>query len=114
MPTLDSPLQLSPVFKPKIWGRADLAPLFTRPLDSFSAGRTQGISAGGSRADLIGEVWITDDASQFRNGPLAGMTLAEASEKYGPELNGENWKGRRFPLLAKYIYTSDWLSVQVH
>ena len=114
MPTLDSPLQLSPVFKPKIWGRADLAPLFTRPQDPTSTGRPRGTSARASSAALIGEVWITDDASQFRNGPLADMTLAEASEKYGPELNGKNWKDRRFPLLAKYIYTSDWLSVQVH
>jgi mannose-6-phosphate isomerase len=42
------------------------------------------------------------------------MTLAEASEKFGPELCGESWPERRFPLLAKYIFTSDWLSVQVH
>jgi mannose-6-phosphate isomerase len=42
------------------------------------------------------------------------MTLAQASEKYGPELHGKSWPGRRFPLLAKYIFTSDWLSVQVH
>jgi mannose-6-phosphate isomerase len=42
------------------------------------------------------------------------MTLAEASEKYGPELHGTAWPGRRFPLLAKYIFTGDWLSVQVH
>jgi mannose-6-phosphate isomerase len=114
MPTLDSPLQLSPVFKPKIWGRADLSPLFTRPQDSASSPSRHGISTCGESATLIGEVWITDDTSQFRNGPLAGMTLAEASEKYGSDLNGRSWKDRRFPLLAKYIYTSDWLSVQVH
>jgi mannose-6-phosphate isomerase len=42
------------------------------------------------------------------------MTLAEASEKHGLELHGKSWTGRRFPLLAKYIFTSDWLSVQVH
>ena len=114
MPTLDSPLQLSPVFKPKIWGRADLSPLFTRPQNSIPSQRPRGTPARGSRTTLIGEVWITDDASQFKNGPLAGTTLLEASEKYGPELNGRSWKDRRFPLLAKYIYTSDWLSVQVH
>jgi mannose-6-phosphate isomerase len=114
MPTLDSPLQLSPVFKPKIWGRADLSPLFTRPQNSIPSQRPRGTPARGSRTTLIGEVWITDDASQFKNGPLAGTTLLEASEKYGPELNGRSWKDPRFPLLAKYIYTSDWLSVQVH
>ena len=64
--------------------------------------------------ERIGEVWVTDDSSRFLNGPAAGMTLAEASEKYGTELHGSSWPGRRFPLLAKYIFTSDWLSVQVH
>ncbi|MBZ5514148.1 MAG: class I mannose-6-phosphate isomerase [Acidobacteriia bacterium] len=114
MPTLDSPFQLSPVFKPKIWGRADLRPLFTRPQDSLVSANLHGTSARATETPLIGEVWITDDTSQFKNGPLAGMTLAEASEKYGPALNGRNWKSPRFPILAKYIYTSDWLSVQVH
>ena len=106
MPKLDSPLQLSPVFKPKIWGRDNLAPIFTRPKPA-ALPRPSG-------NELIGEVWITDDESRFMNGPIAGMTLAKASEEYGPELYGTNWRGRRFPLLAKYIYTSDWLSVQVH
>lgn len=102
MPRLDSPLQLSPIFKPKIWGRDDLGPIFTRP-------KTHDVAD-----ELIGEVWITDDDSRFMNGPIAGMTLAEASKELGPELHGTNWSDRRFPILAKYIYTSDWLSVQVH
>ncbi|MBI4164912.1 MAG: class I mannose-6-phosphate isomerase [Acidobacteria bacterium] len=101
MPNLDSPLQLSPVFLPKIWGREKLEPIFKRPA-SFPPG------------ELIGEVWLTASESRFMNGPIAGMTLGEASEQFGPQLNGEMWKDRRFPLLAKYIYTSDWLSVQVH
>jgi mannose-6-phosphate isomerase len=99
MPTLDGPLQLSHIFKPKIWGRRDLSPLFSPPPGLPGA---------------IGEVWITDDASRFLNGPVAGLTLAEASQKYGPELHGSGWQGRRFPILAKYIFTGDWLSVQVH
>ncbi len=102
MPELDSPLQLSPVFVPKIWGRENLAPIFKRPRKSTPAG------------ELIGEVWITADDSRFMNGPIAGMTLRDASEKLGPALNGANWNGRGFPLLAKYLYTSGWLSVQVH
>lgn len=101
MPTLDTPLQISNVYKPKIWGRKDLSPLFEKPPEY-----------GGS--ELIGEVWITDDAGCFLNGPPAGLKLAEASRKYGEELHGKNWKGPAFPLLAKYIFTSDWLSVQVH
>ena len=107
MSTFNGPVQLSNIYKPKIWGRQDLAPLFTPPPPSSGAG-------GKIAQQRIGEVWVTDDVSLFMNGPAAGMTLAEASEKYGPELHGKSWPGRRFPLLAKYIFTSDWLSVQVH
>lgn len=102
MPKLDCPLLLSPVYKPKIWGRHNLAPLFKSPA-------TQAVEN-----QLIGEVWITDDESRFLNGPLCDLTLAEASKKYGPELNGAGWTSPRFPILAKYLFTSDWLSVQVH
>lgn len=115
MPRLDCPLLLTPVFKPKIWGRRDLAPLFPSP----DKGRRKGApSSPGSPArppsEPIGEVWLTDDQARFASGPVAGLTLAEASEKFGPELYGKSWPGTRFPLLAKYIFTSDWLSVQVH
>lgn len=116
MAKLDIPFQLSPVFKPKIWGRKDLAPLFAYPEDAgMRAARRTGAAASRSNGrELIGEAWITDDASKFMNGPLSGLTLAQASSQYGPELHGKHWKDRRFPILAKYIFTSDWLSVQVH
>jgi mannose-6-phosphate isomerase len=64
--------------------------------------------------ELVGEVWATDDTSRFLNGPVAGLTLGEVCEEYGPALHGRAWNGTRFPLLAKYIFTSEWLSVQVH
>jgi len=116
MPKLDSPLQLSPVFKPKIWGRADLSPIFPRPQFPATQADSQNDPAEAPRAKgrLIGEVWITDDTAQFLNPPLAGVTLGEAAKQFGPELHGKAWRGSRFPILAKYIYTSDWLSVQVH
>lgn len=116
MSKLDIPLQLSPVFKPKIWGQRNLEPLFTRPVgptgDSPSRRGHPDSPIGPN--DLIGEVWITDVGSRFLNGPCAGLTLKEASQKYGAELHGSAWQDKRFPLLAKYIYTNDWLSVQVH
>jgi mannose-6-phosphate isomerase len=111
MATLNTPLQISNVFKPKIWGRRDLAPLFKMP-----GPRSERATAAALQTadELIGEVWITDDAGSFLNGPPAGLTLAEASQQYASELHGRSWPDRRFPLLAKYIFTSDWLSVQVH
>ena len=116
MSALNTPLQLSTAFKPKIWGREDLSPIYPArgEIDS-PVGRKAEISGGaGKPGELIGEVWVIDDTSRFLNGPVAGLTLAEVSEKYGPALHGPSWPGRRFPLLAKYIFTSDWLSVQVH
>ncbi len=121
MPKLDCPLQLSPVFKPKIWGRHSLEPLFERPGIPARTKSTSALSVASTptaseigKNDLIGEVWITDDQSRILNGPLADLTLSEASQKYGARLLGSGWKDHRFPILAKYIYTSDWLSVQVH
>jgi mannose-6-phosphate isomerase len=116
MSTLNTPLQLSTAFKPKIWGREDLSPIYSAPGENAPpASRKAEISgSAGKPGELIGEVWCTDDTSRFLNGPVAGLTLAEASEKYGRALHGRAWDGAHFPLLAKYIFTSDWLSVQVH
>ncbi len=113
MPELTFPLQISPVFKPKIWGRAELSPVFV-PKSRAGVRLPARTKPGQRGSELVGEAWVTDDASKFLNGPPAGLSLAEALRKYGPELCGTSWKGDRFPLLAKYIFTSDWLSVQVH
>jgi mannose-6-phosphate isomerase len=118
MPQLDTPLLLSPVSKPKIWGRRDLAPLFRHPAEPRIQPSKRPLPSRAAAAvedlPLIGEVWLTDDTSRFLNGPVAGSTLAEASRQYGPELLGRAWKHCRFPVLAKYLFTSDWLSLQVH
>jgi mannose-6-phosphate isomerase len=125
MSRLDSPLQLAPVYKPKIWGRYDLAPIFEcaetqsekadrRSRRAAKRGRVAIEHKAAAKDDLIGEVWLTDDAARFRNGAVAGMTLADAVREYGSELVGTRWDQSRFPVLAKYIFTSDWLSVQVH
>jgi mannose-6-phosphate isomerase len=116
-PKLDAPLQLSPAFQPKIWGRRDLAPLYRRAGLSRRRSRADhGIASGPSIAtsELIGEAWLTGDEARFMNGPVSGLTLGEVSRQYGPELHGKFWQGDRFPVLAKFIYTRDWLSVQVH
>jgi mannose-6-phosphate isomerase len=122
MATLDGPLQLSPVFKPKIWGRRDLGPIFDlsettpRGLPRYDRGHTRPRPSSDQAPPEtpIGEVWLTDDESKFLNGLVAGMTLAQAAKAYGPELSGSRWSEPRFPILAKFLYTSDWLSVQVH
>jgi mannose-6-phosphate isomerase len=109
MPKLNAPLKLSPVLKPKIWGQRDLSPLYDGL--AYETGARPGSSV---ESEPIGEAWRTGEESRFLSGPVAGMTLGEASEKFRTELHGSSWKGRRFPILAKFIFTNAWLSVQVH
>jgi mannose-6-phosphate isomerase len=115
MPKLDSPLQLSPVFKPKVWGRHSLEPLYPA---SWTTRRGKTVSIKhpnwSQEDEPIGEVWLTDDEAVFLNGPPAGMTLTEACRQFGRDLYGAHNQEGRFPILAKFIFTSDWLSVQVH
>ena len=93
------PLRLEPVFKEKIWGRKDSHPSLPR----FPEGDRK-----------LGEIWMTDGKSKFADGPLKGKTLADATRELGSDLCGTAWKQPRFPILAKYILTDDWLSLQVH
>ncbi len=111
---LNRPLQLSPVFKEKVWGRRDLDPLYPDHWTTFRGDNVSIRYPRGKGKNLIGEVWLTDDEATFTNGPLAGMTLADACRQRGPELCGEGAADGRFPILAKFLFTSQWLSVQVH
>jgi mannose-6-phosphate isomerase len=116
MPKLDIPLQLSPVFKPKIWGRRELAPLYP---DSWTTRRGKSITnrypgIDPNWKDPVGESWLTGDDARFLNGPVSGRTLGEVAREYGPELMGSACESKEFPILTKFIFTSDWLSVQVH
>ncbi|MCU1303713.1 MAG: mannose-6-phosphate isomerase [Candidatus Sulfotelmatobacter sp.] len=88
-----------PKFDPRPWGTHDLSPIY--PNRKFE--------------EKIGEAWLTGDDCQVANGPLAGQTLAQVSEKYQRELVGEAARdGRRFPLLLKFLFPHEKLSVQVH
>ncbi len=49
------------------------------------------------------------------NGPLKGRSLGDLSAQFGTELIGENTEDpARFPLLIKFLFPRDKLSVQVH
>lgn len=66
-------------------------------------------------AEPIGEAWMTGEESRFASGLYAGQTLAQAWPAMPPE-----WAGTAvarhpmFPLLVKFIFTEEKLSVQVH
>ena len=88
-----------PAFDPRPWGTQDLSPIY--PNHKFS--------------DKIGEAWLSGDGCNVANGPLAGKTLAQLSEQYRRELVGEASRDpKRFPLLLKFLFPHEKLSVQVH
>ncbi|HKV48325.1 MAG TPA: type I phosphomannose isomerase catalytic subunit [Candidatus Acidoferrales bacterium] len=66
-------------------------------------------------AQPIGEAWMTGNDSVFANGPCAGRKLGEA----WPEMPVE-WRGTSirhsavFPILTKFIFAEEKLSIQVH
>ena len=94
------PARLEPTFSPRPWGARSLSPLFPDKSDL---------------AEPIGEAWLTGNESRFVDGPFAGKTLGEA----WPAMPLE-WAGTlvdrhaAFPLLVKFIFAEEKLSVQVH
>jgi mannose-6-phosphate isomerase len=94
------PARLDPIFSPRPWGSRSLAPFFPEK---------------SNLAEPLGEAWMTDSECRFANGPFAGKKLGEAWPEMSPE-----WAGTRadlmsaFPLLIKFIFTEEKLSVQVH
>jgi mannose-6-phosphate isomerase len=91
------PLLLRPQFHQRVWGAKSLAPVYSQ---QFS--------------EPVGEAWLTGERCQVENGPLAGLTLAELTRDYGSELIGPAPDDSRFPLLIKFLFPQDKLSVQVH
>lgn len=93
------PFLMVPGFDPRPWGTEDLSPIY--PNHRF--------------AEKIGEAWLSGDDCKVANGPLAGKTLGQLSEQYQRELVGEAARDpRRFPLLLKFLFPHEKLSVQVH
>lgn len=93
------PLRLHPEFLERVWGARSLAPIYSRELTGSP----------------IGEVWLTGDDCKVANGPLTGRSLGELSHQFGRELLGDAACDlSRFPLLIKFLFPKDKLSVQVH
>ena len=93
------PLLMSPAFDPRPWGTLDLSAIY--PNHKFN--------------ERIGEAWLTGDNCVVANGPLAKRSLADLSKEFGPELVGTAARDpQRFPLLLKFLFPEEKLSVQVH
>lgn len=92
--------RLDPFFSPRPWGARSLAPLFPDKTNLQQP---------------IGEAWLTALDSRVVNGPFAGRQLGESWRAMPLE-----WRGTRsvhypeFPLLVKFLFPTDKLSIQVH
>ena len=93
------PFLMQPAFDPRPWGTMNLAPIY--PNHQFG--------------EKIGESWLTGDACKVANGPLANRTLSDLSKEFGSALVGSAARDpKRFPLLLKFLFPEEKLSVQVH
>lgn len=93
------PLLMLPGFDPRPWGTHDLSPIY--PNHKFE--------------EKIGEAWLSGDDCKVANGPFTGKTLAQLSAEHQRELVGESARdAKRFPLLLKFLFPHEKLSVQVH
>ena len=98
MPAL-YPFLVLPEFHERVWGTRDLHPYFSRVVE----------------AEPIGEVWLTGESCRVANGPLAGQTLLDLAAQHGAAITGEAApQATRFPLLIKFLFPRQKLSVQVH
>jgi len=94
------PFRIEPTFVPRIWGARSLAPLYPEK---------------SNLPEPIGEAWLTGTDCKVASGIFAGKTLGEAWQEMPPE-----WRGTRFtepgdfPILIKFIFPNDKLSIQVH
>jgi mannose-6-phosphate isomerase len=87
---------------PRIWGARSLAPIYPDKTNL---------------PEPIGEAWLTGPECKIESGPLAG-SLNQAWEKMPPEWRGTDFTSQRtpreFPLLVKFLFPTDQLSIQVH
>jgi mannose-6-phosphate isomerase len=94
------PFRIEPTFSPRLWGARSLAPLYPDKANL---------------AEPIGEAWLSDVNCRIATGSFAGISLADAWREMPSEWRGTQFgQAGDFPLLAKFIFPTDKLSIQVH
>lgn len=94
------PIRIAPVFSPRLWGARSLAPLYPEK---------------SNLDEPLGEAWLTGVDCKIASGPFQGKTLGEAWSAMPTD-----WRGtllascKDFPILVKFIFPQDKLSIQVH
>jgi len=86
----------------RIWGARSLAPIYPDKTNLH---------------EPIGEAWLTGPDSKIETGPLPGP-IDQAWQKMPPEWRGTDFASQpaspQFPLLVKFLFPADQLSIQVH
>jgi len=99
------PFLLLPEFVERPWGTRDLSLIYPHKT----------ARKGGEFEEPVGEVWLTGDKCRVSTGPLQGRTLADVTKEFGRKLIGESAPADDvFPLLSKFLFPKEKLSVQVH
>ena len=99
-PVSPEPFRIEPNFSERIWGARGLAPLFPEIHNLKSP---------------VGEAWLTGLDCQIVNGQFTGKRLGQAWQEMTVEWKGSVFEGEAdFPLLLKFIFPKDKLSIQVH
>jgi mannose-6-phosphate isomerase len=96
------PTRIEPKFMPRIWGTHSLAPIYPDKTNL---------------PESIGEAWLTGPECKIESGSLTGP-LHQAWQKMPLEWRGSDFASRpashEFPLLVKFLFPTDQLSIQVH
>lgn len=95
------PARLEPIFSPRPWGARTLAPLFPEK---------------SNLAESLGEAWMSGVECRFASGPFVGRKLGDVWSTLPPAWTGTKISSgdASFPLLVKFIFADEKLSVQVH
>jgi mannose-6-phosphate isomerase len=94
------PFRIEPTFSPRLWGSQSLAPLFPDKVNL---------------SEPIGEAWLSDVNCRVSTGSFSGISLKDAWREMPVEWRGTKFaQAGEFPLLTKFIFPTDKLSIQVH
>lgn len=94
------PIRIDPIFSPRLWGSRSLAPIYPEKTNL---------------AEPLGEAWLTGVDCKIASEPFVGQTLGDAWSAMPAEWRGTRLTFRNdFPLLVKFIFPQEKLSIQVH
>jgi mannose-6-phosphate isomerase len=99
-PLNPEPFRIEPIFSPRLWGSRSLAPLFPDKTNL---------------QEPLGEAWLSGVDCKVASGLFAEKALLDAWREMPPDWRGSRLTaGEQFPILMKFIFPTDKLSIQVH